>query len=126
MAGFDEFDPSRLHLDPEAVLRLRQSIDEKQKTVGDPLMSKHEASLWLGIGRAQLEKLQAEGVVPYIRIGNTIKYRRSSLQRWLDEIEVFPEVINGRIIPTHQPGDRGGSTHIARHNREPVQLIKGI
>jgi excisionase family DNA binding protein len=65
----------------------RQSTAE-----ADRLLTRAEAAAFLGLRMSALEKDVCEGGIglPYIKLGRRIRYRRTSLERWLAEREAIP------------------------------------
>jgi predicted DNA-binding transcriptional regulator AlpA len=52
----------------------------------DPLLSVEDVALWLGKPKATLYAWHSRGLGPRaIRVGNVLRYRRSEVERWLDE-----------------------------------------
>lgn len=54
----------------------------------DRLLSTAEVANWLGIQRCTLEKARSTRLgdfPPFIRIGRTVRYRRTDVERWLGQ-----------------------------------------
>jgi excisionase family DNA binding protein len=52
----------------------------------DPLLSIDDVATWLGKPKNTLYAWHSRGKGPRaIRVGNTLRYRRSDVDRWLDE-----------------------------------------
>jgi predicted DNA-binding transcriptional regulator AlpA len=52
----------------------------------DPLLSVEQAARWLGKPKATRYAWRSRGQGPRaIRAGNVLRYRRSEVERWLDE-----------------------------------------
>jgi excisionase family DNA binding protein len=52
----------------------------------EPLMTENEMAMYLRIKPRQLFNWRAEGLVPYIRIGRSIRYRRSVVDAALQQM----------------------------------------
>ena len=53
-------------------------------TTTDPLLSRPEAASYLGLAPATLAKLAVHGGgPPYLKLGRSVRYRKSSLDAWL-------------------------------------------
>jgi len=52
----------------------------------EPLMTESEMAMYLRIKPRQLFNWRAEGLVPYIRIGRSIRYRRSVVDAALQQM----------------------------------------
>ncbi|MDG4795378.1 helix-turn-helix domain-containing protein [Micromonospora sp. WMMD1082] len=51
----------------------------------DPLLTIDDVALWLGKPKNTLYAWHSRGKGPRaIRVGNTLRYRRSEVERWLD------------------------------------------
>jgi excisionase family DNA binding protein len=52
----------------------------------DPLLTPDEVAHWLGKPKATLYAWRSRGIGPRgIRVGNALRYRRSDVERWLDD-----------------------------------------
>jgi excisionase family DNA binding protein len=52
----------------------------------EPLLSVDQVAEWLGKPKATLYAWRSRGLGPKaIRVGNVLRYRRSEVERWLDE-----------------------------------------
>ena len=52
----------------------------------DPLLTPDQVATWIGKPKATLYAWRSRGLGPRaIRIGNALRYRRSDVERWLDE-----------------------------------------
>ena len=52
----------------------------------EPLLTVDEVARWLGKPKATLYAWRTRGLVPRaIRVGNVLRYRRSEVERWLDD-----------------------------------------
>jgi excisionase family DNA binding protein len=52
----------------------------------DPLLTPDEVARWLGKPKATLYAWRSRGRGPRgIRVGNALRYRRSEVERWLDD-----------------------------------------
>ena len=51
----------------------------------DRLLSQREAAQFLGVSTRYLWTLRTTGKLPYIRVGNRVKYRIEDLRRWAAE-----------------------------------------
>lgn len=48
-----------------------------------PLLTHREAAAWLGVSERQLDRLKADGSLPFIRVGSrSVRYRPESLAAW--------------------------------------------
>jgi excisionase family DNA binding protein len=52
------------------------------------LFNYQQASRYLGISVSKLKKLKAAGDVPFVPIGDSIRFRIASLHRWIQRKEV--------------------------------------
>lgn len=52
------------------------------------LLTYSQAARYLGISAAYLKKLKARGAVPYVQIGDLVRFRVASLDRWIQRKEV--------------------------------------
>jgi hypothetical protein len=55
----------------------------------EPLMTEKETAAYLRIKPRQLFNWRTEGLVPYIRIGRAIRYRRTSIDAALERMASF-------------------------------------
>ncbi|MBB4571731.1 helix-turn-helix domain-containing protein [Rhizobium leucaenae] len=55
---------------------------------GDLLMGADAIARFLGITRRQTYRLVYDGIVPSFKLGGTVAARKSSLAKWMAEIEV--------------------------------------
>lgn len=55
--------------------------------LNDRLLRASEVARIFGVGRSRAHELMANGTLPAIRFGSSIRVRRSSLERWLREQE---------------------------------------
>ena len=55
----------------------------------EPLMTEKEMAAYLRIKPRQLFNWRTEGLVPYIRIGRAIRYRRTSIDAALERMASF-------------------------------------
>lgn len=52
----------------------------------DPLLTVEQVAHWLGKPKATLYAWRSRGLGPRaIRVGNVLRYRRSEVERWLDQ-----------------------------------------
>ena len=52
----------------------------------DPLLTVEQVARWLGKPKATLYAWRSRSLGPRaIRVGNVLRYRRSEVERWLDE-----------------------------------------
>ena len=56
-----------------------------QSQFSDRLLSQREAARYLGISTRYLWTLRTTGKLPYLKIGNRVKYRIDDLRRWAAE-----------------------------------------
>lgn len=61
-------------------------------TPDDSLLDKPQACEYLNIGNWHLERLIRDRVIPIVKVGRLIRFRRTALDAWLDEntIEAQP------------------------------------
>ncbi|MCQ4631676.1 helix-turn-helix domain-containing protein [Shinella sp. CPCC 100929] len=57
---------------------------------GDLLMGADAIARFLGISRRQVYRLANDGIMPSFKLGGTVAARRSSLTRWLEDLEKRP------------------------------------
>ncbi len=56
----------------------------------DKLLNTKQAAQLLGLAPATLHGYRCEGTgPPYIKMGGAVRYRRSSLENWIDECETM-------------------------------------
>ncbi len=55
----------------------------------EPLMTEKEMAAYLRIKPRQLFNWRSDGLVPYIRIGRAIRYRRTSIDAALERMASF-------------------------------------
>ncbi len=60
-------------------------MNQARSNLADRLLSQREAAQFLGISTRYLHTLRAKGQLPFLRIGNRIKYRLQDLERWAEE-----------------------------------------
>ena len=68
----------------------RDSLNQTQDVVTrdpDALLSYKEAGALLRVGRTKLTQLVKKGVVPVVRIGSSVYFRRASLLAWIEKQE---------------------------------------
>ena len=53
----------------------------------DALLTYKEAGALLRVGRTKLTQLVKKGVVPVVRIGSSVYFRRASLLAWIEKQE---------------------------------------
>lgn len=58
-----------------------------ENTTGDLLMSANAIAKHLGITRRQTYRLVYDGIIPTFKLGGTVAARRSSLDKWVAELE---------------------------------------
>ncbi len=52
----------------------------------DRLLNQKEVAEWLGMSEAWLEQCRFRGIgIPYIKIGRACRYKKSEVQRWIDD-----------------------------------------
>lgn len=54
------------------------------------LIGVEEVAELLGLTRQRVYTLARQGVLPHVRLGRTVRSRRSSLLRWIEREEVRP------------------------------------
>lgn len=68
----------------------RDSLNQTQDVVTrdpDALLTYKEAGALLRVGRTKLTQLVKKGVVPVVRIGSSVYFRRASLLAWIEKQE---------------------------------------
>ena len=68
----------------------RDSLNQTQDVVTrdpDALLTCKEAGALLRVGRTKLTQLVKKGVVPVVRIGSSVYFRRASLLAWIEKQE---------------------------------------
>ena len=68
----------------------RDSLNQPQNVVTrdpDALLTYKEAGALLRVGRTKLTQLVKKGVVPVVRIGSSVYFRRASLLAWIEKQE---------------------------------------
>ncbi len=55
-----------------------------QSQFPDRLLSQREAAQFLGVSTRYLWTLRTTGELPYIKVGNRVKYRIEDLRRWAE------------------------------------------
>ena len=68
----------------------RDSLNQTQDVVTrDPetLMTYKEAGALLRVGRTKLTQLVKNGIIPVVRIGSSVGFRRASLLAWIEKQE---------------------------------------
>ncbi len=73
------------------VLKALNPLLPKGKADTDPLMDIGECSKYLGVKEQWLYKRVSFKEIPYIKAGRFLKFRRSAIDRWLEENQV-PQV----------------------------------
>ena len=53
----------------------------------DALLTYREAGALLRVGRTKLTQLVKKGIVPVVRIGSSVVFRRASLLAWIEKQE---------------------------------------
>ncbi len=61
------------------------AMSQAQSQFPDRLLSQREAAQFLGVSSRYLWTLRVQGKLPYLRIGNRIKYRPEDLRKWAAE-----------------------------------------
>lgn len=62
------------------------SADINDVAIPDRLLTPDEVAQWLGKPKATLYAWRSRNLGPRgIRVGNALRYRRSEVERWLDE-----------------------------------------
>lgn len=52
----------------------------------DRLLTQSQVAEWTGMSSAWFEQSRFKGTgIPYIKIGRSVRYRTSDVQRWIDE-----------------------------------------
>jgi len=52
----------------------------------DRLLTQNQVVDWTGMSSAWFEQCRFKGAgIPYIKIGRSVRYRTSDVQRWIDE-----------------------------------------
>jgi excisionase family DNA binding protein len=59
-------------------------------TTQDPLMTEKETANYLRIKLRQLYNWRVNGLIPYIRIGRALRYRKSAVDHALDQMTLGP------------------------------------
>lgn len=54
---------------------------------GDLLMGAKAIASFLGVSQRQVYRLIYDDIIPSFKLGGSVAARRSSLRRWLDEID---------------------------------------
>jgi len=53
------------------------------------LLTYKQAAQYLGISKPYLKRLKAQGLMPYVLVGDrAIRFRMSSLNRWIEDREI--------------------------------------
>lgn len=68
----------------------RDSSNQNQDVVTrdpDALLTYREAGALLRVGRTKLTQLVKMGIVPVVRIGSSVVFRRASLLAWIEKQE---------------------------------------
>lgn len=62
------------------------STRQPEQAEPDPLLTPEQVARWIGKPKATLYAWRSRGLGPRgIRVGNALRYRRSEVERWLDE-----------------------------------------
>ena len=69
----------------------------------EPLLTEVEACEFLRIRPRQLYTWRNEGLIPFIRIGRSVRYRRSELEAALDAMSVGGFALKPAAPATEQP-----------------------
>jgi excisionase family DNA binding protein len=71
--------------------------------IGSPLLTDEEACNYLRIRQRQLYSWRMQGVIPFIRIGRSIRYRLRDLAAAVDAMTVIPlpDAVQGNGIDGH-------------------------
>ena len=77
---------------------------------GSPLLLEQEACNHLRIRQRQLYSWRMQGVIPFIRIGRSVRYRLSDLEAAIDALTV--------VCPPPGGGRGGGAAPIGNSNQE--------
>lgn len=59
---------------------------------GDLLMGADAIAGYLGVSRRQVYRLVYDQIIPSFKLGGTVAARRSSLTKWMEELEQTPHV----------------------------------
>ncbi|MBV5341510.1 MAG: helix-turn-helix domain-containing protein [Deltaproteobacteria bacterium] len=52
----------------------------------DRLLNQKEVAEWIGMSEAWMEQCRFKGVgIPFIKFGRACRYRKSEVQRWINE-----------------------------------------
>ncbi len=55
----------------------------------DRLLKQKEVAEWIGMSESWMELCRYKGIgIPYIKLGRACRYRKSDVQRWIDEHNV--------------------------------------
>ena len=56
----------------------------ENKATHDPLMTPEEAAEYLKLSEGTIRNMAADGEIPKVKIGRSLRFRRSDLNRWID------------------------------------------
>ena len=53
--------------------------------MADKLLTEYELSEWLTVSKSTLFKLRENGQIPFQMIGNSIRYCKSDIEKWIQD-----------------------------------------
>lgn len=61
---------------------------ENHKLFENKLLTYKQAAIYLSLSEPYIRRLKSEGRIPYVEFGKAVRFRISSLERWVHEREV--------------------------------------
>ena len=64
----------------------------ENKVIHDPLMTAEQAASYLQLGEQTIRNMASAGELPKVKIGRSLRFRLSDLNRWVSERAVQEQV----------------------------------
>ncbi|RKD61694.1 helix-turn-helix domain-containing protein [Rhizobium sp. WW_1] len=64
-----------------------QAVEVFENRAGDLLMGADAIAGYLGVTRRQVYRLVYDDIIPSFKLGGTVAARRSSLTKWMEQLE---------------------------------------
>ena len=64
-----------------------RKVDEKSEAKISEIMTAEEVAKYIGFSKKTIRNWTSERKIPYVKLGNAVRYRKTQIDNWLDAKE---------------------------------------
>ncbi len=66
---------------------MMRKVDEKSEAKISEIMTAEEVAKYIGFSKKTIRNWTSERKIPYVKLGNAVRYRKTQIDNWLDAKE---------------------------------------